>query len=298
MFQFRKFRTPRARKRAHTRIVLSSVLVCATGVILLGFFCYGITRPSVRIAQVTISGNEAISEEAVRSVVADHLSGRVLGVLPQDTVLTLRTERIEDLLRTKFPRAREITVTRYQFTKLAVLIREREPKALWCGDVVPPVAYDQSMRGEGSEAVWGTCYLMDEDSFIYAAAPVYTGDIYLRYYGSLERAEPIGQYLLNKGSLDALLYLKMVLQQADLPVRALLLLDEQDMELYLTNGLRLIVRRDTNAESLAARVGAILAAPETKDRATIEYLDLRFGNRAYIRYEHMTESEEQEVEAD
>lgn len=283
----RKFRTHKARKRARVRLFASIAGACLVFVILLSGVLYALRTPSLRMQHIVISGAHMVDEDTVRSLVVEELAGFWLSLIPRDTVLSLRTARIEDRLMREVLRIKEARVSRAGFTSLAVQVIERHPRALWCGDVVPPIAYVQTAKESEEvyrEELWGTCYLMDDESFIYAPAPAYTGDTYVRYYGPLAKGEPLGQALLPRDTFAGLQAIVAALGEADLTVRALLLVDEQDMELYLDNRLRILVERTVDPADLAVRLSAVLAAPSTKEAAKIEYVDMRFGNKAYLNY--------------
>jgi len=203
----------------------------------------------------------------------------------------------EDILRAEYPRVQTAQVERIGLTRLHARVTEREPAALWCGDVVPLIAYEDSVaRQEQADEVWGTCYLLDATGYLYARAPLYTGNLFPRYYGSLEGPRPIGQNLLPEDRFTRWQALFPLLRAYELEAVALLFVDERDFELYLENGLRVLAARDADHAQLVRRIKAALDADAIDLSQRVEYVDLRFGTKAFVRYtapaqEHSTAAE-------
>jgi cell division septal protein FtsQ len=271
----------RERRRIAVRIVLIVVLLLS----LVGGALYALTWEGFRIQDIIVSTNGALPVQEVTDLATGHINESSLLFVPRTSVFLLDVKGLQSTILNTFPRVESVKVRRTSITSAVIQIRERAPEALWCGDVVPPVAYARSStRGTSAEEAWGTCYLLDHSGYIYARAPVYTGSQYPRYYGSLEKAQPVGQHFIETSEFTTLQHFFDVLEKKRLEPIALLLLDERDMEVYLGNGLRIIAARDHAPEALTNRIHASLEAEVFDLSRRIDYADFRFGSKVFVKY--------------
>lgn len=285
MIGTRKFRTATARKRerirAASRIGVLVLAVCCIG----GGLLYLLHIPQLRVHEVSVHTEGSLHKDAVASAVHAVLKDSYLHLIPKDSTLFVSSNAIEEDLRESFLRIDAVTVTRKGMQGLDISISEREPVALWCGDVVPPVAYSAGkVPEEGHEEVWGDCYLVDQEGFIYAGAPVYTGNMFPRYYGSLERSEPTGQHILAQDEFVRFQKLFTDLSASGHVLQAVLLVDERDIELYLEGGMRVLTLRSEVPDLSVRRLLAVLTAGALDPTRVVEYVDMRFENKVYVKY--------------
>jgi cell division septal protein FtsQ len=281
----RKFRTETARKRERTRVVLRGLLylVMIVGVVAAGV--YALHRPELRIQQVFVNNTGVIPNDTVASAIRAMMHDSYLHLIPKDSTFFLSTTQIANELRTAFPRIAQVTVQRTGMEGLNVNVDEREPAALWCGDVVPPIASSfGAVQEKGREEVWGNCYLVDAGGFIYAEAPVYTGNTFPRYYGSLEHAEPTGQNILVSDEFSRFQNLFVGLAHQEPTLAAVLIVDERDIELYLDGGIRLLALRAEVPDTIIRRVITLFSTKSLTPGKPIEYIDMRFDNKVFVKY--------------
>ncbi|MBP9750028.1 MAG: FtsQ-type POTRA domain-containing protein [Candidatus Pacebacteria bacterium] len=274
----RKFRTLEARKKARTRALVR------VGVYIVLFACLCAALVSTlradlfRVRDITVHGVEYLNEEDVAQNVRERMQGDTIGFIPKDSTFALQLDTLTQALRDAFPRIEEVSLERQGPQGLSLTIRERHPEALWCGDVVPPI-----MEQGTSSVAQGRCYVMDRTGFIYAEREGEV-DMLDRYYGSLEKASPIGQYLLAEQEFAELRALHDTLRSKGADIIALLLVDERDMELYLTLPARVIVPRTLPVATMSERLMATLSSEAFDTSRALEYIDMRFETRVYVKY--------------
>ncbi len=285
MIGTRKFRTKQARIRERKRVAVRVVLLVVLMAVLVMGLLYALTWEGFRVQELVVSTNGALPVGEVTDLAMEHIRASSLLFVPRTSIFLLDIKGLHALLHDTYPRIESVQVRRTGVTAAVIQIRERVPEALWCGDVVPPIAYARaSTRAGSADEAWGSCYLLDQNSFIYSRAPVYTGSRYPRYYGSLEKAQPIGQYFIEADEFRRLQHLLELLASSGVETTALLLLDERDMELYLSEGLRVIVARDHAPEVFLRRMTASLEADVIDRSREVEYVDFRFGSKVFIKY--------------
>jgi cell division septal protein FtsQ len=279
----RKFRTEQARRRERVRVALRSSLFVLAFILLGAGFVYGIHRPALRIAHVYVTTGGSLDPDMVSASVLSSLEGSRLLFIPKNSSVFLSTDTLEASLREQYPRIKDVSVRRGGTQAVSIAIAERDPAALWCGDVVPPVAYTYGVQAEDEqEEVWGECYLVDGGAYVYARAPVYTGNVFPRYYGSLSRAEPVDQHMTDPEEFSRWQGLFTSFKDEGRELKALLFVDERDVELYITGGLRVLVLRQEDPSLVVRRLAAALSSL-SPEGGVIEYVDMRFGNKVYVK---------------
>ncbi len=289
MIGARVFRSPTGRKRARALRVVQVTLTVSGMLIACALTVGALRHPLLRITAIHVTTDGALTVPDVTAVATEHLHRTVLGFLPADSVALFSRAELASALTAAFPRIASATVERSSPRVVQVTLAERTPQALWCGDVVPPVAHERALPASSQrEEFWGTCYFLDATGYLYAQAPLFTGTIYPRYYGSLTHGTPIGQQFLEPGDFPHLAELYQALASTT-PLQALLIVDERDIELYTVDGLRIIAPRTEAVAELVRRITAVTAR-DTLDRTRpIAYVDLRFAPKVFVKYE--TEAE-------
>jgi cell division septal protein FtsQ len=280
----RKFRTEEARKREKKRMtfVLAGGFLCVCALIALAL--YVIELDALRVHQVYIDSDGALTEDELRSSVTITLNGTHAFFIPNNSWLFTPYALIAENLRKAFPRIQDVRIQRTNITDITIVVEERRPDALWCGDVVPILVHESTeIQEHAADEAWGTCYLMDADSYIYARAPLYTGNIYTRYYGPLERAEPLGQPLVPVEEFLAWQSLADTMHEGEHVPVAILFTDEHDVEVYLQGGVRVLLPRN-ELEQAYSRLTALYESDALRDTEDVEYIDLRFGTKAFVKY--------------
>ena len=291
MIARRKFRTRAARKRQHHRFVLKVTVLVLLGVLAVALVFYGLRYEGLRIQEVTVETDGSLDTAAIGARVQESLDGSIIGLFPKSSILFLHTTEIERMLHTNFPRIREVDIQRKSFHTLHAVIKERLPAALWCGDVVPTVPKPTTASTTHSEAGTGRCYLVDNEAYIYAVAPTFSGESFPRYYGSLSQAEPAGQHMIPVAEFQAWQAFHADMQEHERPLAALLFVDERDVEIYLTNGLRIFIPRTLNKQESLQRLLTTLDSDAIDTTRAIDYLDLRFGTKVFIKYQLETSTD-------
>ena len=94
-------------------------------------------------------------------------------------------DRIEITLREQFPRIKTVNVGAVGLNDVGIKVVEREMVGVTC-------VQDEATTSE-------TCYFIDEDGFIFAQAPTFSGDSFFRYYDASKKLSRT--YLARKESI-------------------------------------------------------------------------------------------------
>lgn len=282
-----KFRTRTARRKARRRLIIAWAAIFCGIVALLGLLTWGLNHPSLRLAHIEVRTDGVLEGNTLEQTVRDLLTGKYGGVVPRDTALFVNTQSLVDSMKSHTPRIANITATRQSFRTLTFSVTERTQHAWWCGDVVPEIPLSST-----TTILYGKCYAVDREGYIFAPSDTRpTASTSRVYYSSLTYAEPVGQTLLPSDEFAHLETLYDALATTIPDSYALLLTDERDIELYRMNRSRIILPRTIEVETVLQRLDALDVSRTIDSTRPLEYIDLRYAPKVFIRYRDDTDEQ-------
>lgn len=259
-----RLREKRRRARLYRLLALLFLLAVLIGSTI-GFFYI----PALRVRDVSIEGTQSVSSDAIKEVLFNELSGRKLLVLPANNAFLYDESRLRSAVLRQFPKIKKITITLSNFHYINASVEERSPIGLWCGE---------------SKEAMSACMYFDAEGIVYEAAPDYSGDAYIKWYGSILGTTPGGRYAGD--SFISLFALVQELEKEKIHAQKVFVEKNGDVEILYSGEFRLLFTLSQKPETILA---ALHAAKESdvlrgKELTQLSYLDLRFaGNRLYYK---------------
>ena len=273
-FQKRQYRSPRLLKRRRKLLYIKFGAAVVAIVTLIGLASWLSFNKHVVISSIEVVGNSVLTEEEVIALVEKKLGGKYLLLFSRENIFLYPRAGIKESILFTYKRVREVDVKTTGFTSTKITIKERSPYALWC---------DKS----------GDCYFLDNEGYIFANAPQFTGTVFFVYRGALSSgASPIGRQFLTKGEFQRLDTMRLLLADSESITDAIgnpsmmVIQDEKDVELDFDSGGRLLFMRSGEENTLLANVESLFNSDifEDTDLSLLDYIDFRFGNKAYYRF--------------
>jgi len=281
MFLRRRFRSPQARKTRRQRLVWFILLYLAIflGIVLL---LVQISRlPQMRIDNVSIVGTKATDKVELYSSAVEKLSGKYFYLFPHNNIFLYPREAIESALLKEFPRLKSVDAGIVGRNQIEITVTERDAVGVVCSNV----------------SIGQECYFLDDRGFVFAQAPVFSGRGYFVYREDSSRRFKIGSYFLNPTTFTNIQDLKEILERLGLSVESALASGKntevfaRHITMTLEEGTDIIFSSDVeDSQNELQNLEAILVSSEFEEESagdigTIEYIDLRFGNKVYYRLE-------------
>ena len=264
---------------------------------------------SLEITNVTVVGASVIDEKKLSEFTMRILEGNRFGFLSRKNIFLYPEKSLRLQVLTTFPRIKEVEIERDGLHVIELTIKERNPFALWCGDIVPvfdapeiieePIATSSSRAGAASSTpatgnrqpvtreanLFGQCYLVDEEAYIFDRAPRTSETPFHRFYSAIAKGRVTGQQFASAAEFQTLHDFLQSIKQDGIETEALLLIDEEEMEIYMSEGPRVIIRRDGDFNEAQKNLQLIMNSGELQDKdlSQVEYVDLRFGNKVYFK---------------
>ncbi len=280
-----RIRELRQKKRAslNRRAVIVFFLVCVivTSIIF-------ITRSSyLQIEQIVIRGNNIVREEEVKSSINDILKKNYLYIIPRTNLFLYPKNEIEFLIKKQFPRFETVHISRVNFSTVVLDVRERQSLYTWC-DGLPLITAPNEPA----------CYYVDENGFIFSHAPYFTGGVYFKFFGSYgweENQAPIGARILDEDTFKKIIRFKEGLESEGLVLYGFTTYPTGVYSFLLSpvsddTKQKIVFTVENDIDAVYANLVSALNAPPLKTDLvkkfdTFQYIDLRYDNKVYYRFQ-------------
>jgi cell division septal protein FtsQ len=273
-------------KKHRRRVVLEKILISLLGLLAVFFSAVYLSRlNSLNINDIEISGNKVVSTEMIKTIIEQQLAGKYLGLFPKTNLLFYPKNKIENALQNQLQRLKNIDLKIQNNKILQVSVTERIPTYLWCGADLP------------TNAAAENCYFMDTDGYIFDTAPYFSGEVYFKFYGgaNINAVSPLGSYF-SEQNFQQLISFKNILLSLNLTPVALDDTNDGNMTMLLSRGIslaadpKILFKADADFENVAENLQTALTTEplqsEFKNKyASLEYIDLRFGNKVYYKFQ-------------
>lgn len=273
-------------KRRRRRAVWGKVLILFFGFsAVFGSFAYLSQLARLNINTIEVTGNKIVDNESIISIVKENTAGEYLWFLPKTNILYYPQNDIESALRVKFKRLKEIDLSIKSNQTLAVTVTEYEPSYTWCGLVAPGLNSNIDQK----------CYFMDSEGYIFDEAPYFSGGVYFKFYGldeNINIENPVGVYFLKDKFVEILKF-KTRIEELGMKPTALSVNREGDTSFFLYSksaaAPEIIFKIDSDLDIVAENLQTALSTEPLKSKfknyySSLQYIDLRFGNKVYNKF--------------
>ena len=277
-------------KKRRRKIFFRKTLFTCIGLVVLFFvFTYFSSLPKLNIGSIEVTGNKITDTELIRAAVQEELTGKYLWLIPKTNLFFYPKKKIQTKLAGNFKRLENISLSIKGENVLEVSTTERKAEYVWCGlsaqagETVPTIGLEEN------------CYFMDATGYIFDTAPYFSGDVYFKFYGEVsENTDPTGAYFLQ-ADFSRLVALKEMLASINLAPVALYKSEDENMKIYLPSksssaGPEILFKIDSDFQKIVENLQSALTTEPLltdfkKKYSSLLYLDLRFGNKVYFKFQ-------------
>lgn len=227
--------------------------------------------PWLNIQEIKVEGESEILKERILFVIEESFWQSFLGI-PQNSILLVREAELREDLLSSFPLILGVTLKRSLPKTLVIEITQRQQVAAWC----PPV-------GETDKN--SSCFALDRQGIPFKEAA--NTDEYVVFYS---KGNPVlGQELLHPSLLATLLSFKETFAALGEPMQfktaAFEIGQGGQVEGVTSEGWRVLLKIEENMEWQITKLKLVLEQQIPQERrGDLEYIDLRFGDQAYLKY--------------
>lgn len=268
----RVLQSERARRRRRRAlrvrfIFLGTILLC-----LFGLIVYVFHIQAIRIERTYVLGNKLISEEEIRSLVRQDISGNYFHLFPKNNIAIFPRSVILKNLLSSYPELKKASVSIRDLQSITVTLTEREPSALFCS------------IGEGAES----CYFADIEGFVFRQAEDYSNSSFIKFSGSTTPSQTLGSYIVPTPEFVSVMQFAKQLGDLNIHITRILVRGDRVREGTLSAGGVLIWNADQDLSSALENLKLLLADPNFKGvdkngALSVEYMDLQNTNKIFYK---------------
>ncbi len=260
------------------------------GLILLFFVAFGGVSHHARwhIDTVKISGATIVSDDSLRSFVNDTISGNYFLVYARDNSLIFPKAEIEQSVILKFPRIESAVVHKVDDHTIELVVTERKPYVLWCGEQFNAEAYELA-----------DCWFADRSGYIFDKAPVFSTGVYLELFAPLDTQNtdnPVGLNIPAARFTNTDSLVQALESSVSKPFRVIML-ENSEYEFVMKSNLTYpmlekvtLKLKDGIAPATVVKNLKAALAEEFPLGVSLSkkllYIDLRFGNKIFFGFEN------------
>jgi cell division septal protein FtsQ len=227
----------------------------------------------LQLTMIEVKGNAGVDTSDIEEIVEHNLAGAYAGFFSRANRFLYPENKIEKEIHETFPEVKTVQLAAREKT-VTVNVVERKPAYTWCKGMPK----DRDKLG---------CYYMDEDGFVFAEAPRYSGNVFFAYYGIITEVDPITKTYMSGEQFIVTEQMYSALKQNGIHTVALVALDSGVRELYLTDGAKILFKDSQDGAKLVDALRIV--KEETQlfnplELEDLEYIDMRFGNKIYYKY--------------
>ncbi len=249
----------------------------------------------LNIINVEINGNKVIDKSILENLIKEKISGNYLFVFPKRNFIFYPKQDIQDELRAKFKRLSHIELDLKDFQTLSVNVTERTALYTWCGDTPFTTQITEENQDETIEKTASPCYFMDDTGYIFDKAPYFSGEVYLKFYGVVEKEDDtsIG-FSFKEKDFNNLIFYKKEFEKMGLKLASFFVDENADIRSYLSStsssiGPELIFKSSDTPSQIVANLDATLSTEPLLSNFkskynSLLYIDMRFGNKVYYKF--------------
>ncbi len=302
MFGYRKFRSKKALARYRRVLLLRAVLLLVAIGLLIGALSAISRFPFLTLNTITVEGIASTESQAfIIALAQQQLEGSyVFGLFPKTNTLLYPRRTIEENILQDMPQLHSVHAEVSSFTTLRIRVDKRQEAAMWCGYTPEsPLTIGTADTTADATATGTTpvfvspylltanhsCYFIDETGYIFISAEDSPPNTLMRYYAPIAEGPPMGQTLTDKKTFDTLQQLVKIIADAEVPLTGVALEGGGDGVMLFRSGMRVRFTLTDTPEAIVTRLQSVLSSDAFKKTplSSIDYIDLRFGNRAYFK---------------
>lgn len=284
-------RLPARRRRRRRRVLIAcSIFV----LLLLCALVWGLRQPAVRISRVQVFDSVPMSpdtQESLATIATTAMQGNYLGIIPRDSIFFFPETIIRTNILIAHPELATISLSRNWMTGVSITAQNRIPIARWCGDTTRFNLEDSDLR-LNLVAPTPDCYLFDAHGFIFATtSPLQPINSFIMFGDLANTDNPIGTTLQNVEKLPTAFNFARQLSSFGATVSSVVFRgDEVDdyvasstpstkSDLVLGTRITYVLGDEQNAFTALSSAQSNFNLTD----GSIEYIDLRFDGKMYIK---------------
>ena len=210
-----------------------------------------------QVKEIKIFGNQKVLREDLENLIREKIEQKIL-FFPSKSIFLANFSEIKEEISKSFPQVAEINFKRKLPKTILLQIEERRPVAIFC-------------QAEN-------CFFVDIEGIIFESNVTKQGLVTLR--GSLDREIKLGEKIIEKEQVSKILEIESKLRDnLKIQVKEVLVVSEERLNAKTLEGWEIYFNPKKDINWQLTKLKAVLE----ENYLPKEYIDLRFGDRAFVK---------------
>ena len=236
----------------------------------ISLFLLFLTTDKIRIKNIIVIGNSSVLTEEITKIVRSELDERYILIIPTDNIFLLQRFEIKENILEKLKKIKTVEVSMDGLDRLKISVSERVSESFWCS---------------GEPENYKDCYFMDDSGFIFAEAPNFTNNIFIRYYGLFLEVYPVGKNYFTSDKFTKIGAFISEIKKMGFDPESFLAIDEHQYEIILSENVKMMFDDKEDFSKDILRLKTLIKDNYIKiDKdsiSKINHIDLRYGNKVH-----------------
>lgn len=221
-----------------------------------------------RVHTIIFAGNRILQTTELEQEAARELASRYFFVIPKNNLIALRPEKLVAALLNAFPRIEYARAVKKYPDTLALTLKERENRTVWCNGA-------QELR----------CMFIGQDGVLFQEAPIFEGRLLLKIVDERTQNDyHLGESVLPFDTMRAIeSFRDLLARRIFAQLYVVRIKNGGAIELEVSEGWYAIVNADLNPDEAVENLVIVFAKNLKDQREKLEYIDLRSGNKLYYK---------------
>lgn len=269
-------REPEINKRGSkilSRKRVAVFLFCIVFFLAFGGTVYALRLSSWQVRNIDFHGLQALDERELEEKIQTLLEGNYTLFIPRRSMLAVFPKRLEEILQKEFPRIESVHIRKGFPDSLSLAVVERAMWGVFCG--------------EADEEDGSSCAYIDKTGFAYEQSPRSSGTLITKVKSDVSDVV-VGSSAVEKELMEQFLFLGQEIKRvvgSDVVAYEISSRTPREIRLALSDGYHLYVNRSDDFQNVFMVLKRVLEQEIKDKRARLEYIDLRFGNKVFYRFQ-------------
>jgi len=283
--------TPRLqeiRKQKNKILFNKTLFFCLFLVVLFVILIFVSKINKLEIQKIEVRNTKLLDQESIEKEIGDLVYKKTI-FFSKRNVFLYPEKKIEHILYSN-PRIEKVSIYREDFTTLVIDIKERGNKYIWCGE---------AFSIEEMSDINQECFFVSEEGYVMNSAPYFSGDIYLKLFGTLEKKQDtdkkIEYDMFLPDKFQDIIYMYDNLKTLNISPFVFENKNKKEAIFYLTpqkntkNLPRIIFNQDSDWHQILLNIESVFNTEKfansfKTDYNSFQYLDMRYGNKIYYKF--------------
>ena len=220
-----------------------------------------------QVENIIISGNEKIQSKDIEKIVFDNINKKIT-----KSIFLTNPPELQQLILKSFPLIETVIAERRLPQAVTIKIRERKPFAVFCPSTASGQASDQRFLIDKNGVIFGELQNLPQDMLIIKQA--------------LNNKEVFtGENVIEKNIMDMISKVETSLRDNfQVDIAEALVSDPARLDIKTSENWQIYFNLNSNTDLQIIKLNSLLRDEiSATSRASLQYIDLRFGDRAYYK---------------